>query len=63
MSEAEMEMLGFTPEDFDPIEIWPDNELSFNVFVVISTQWRVGAGGATGLDYCVLPEIWQRNSR
>lgn len=24
------------------------------------TQWRTGMGGATGLDYSVLPEIWRR---
>lgn len=26
----------------------------------MSTQWRVGFSGATGLDYGVLPEIWRR---
>lgn len=26
----------------------------------MATQWRVGMGGATGLDYGVLPEIWRR---
>ena len=26
----------------------------------MSTQWRVGPGGACGLDYNVLPEIWRR---
>lgn len=31
--------------------IWPDNELAYAVFSRLSTQWRVGAGGPTGLDY------------
>lgn len=26
----------------------------------MSTQWRAGMGGPTGLDYNVLPEIWRR---
>jgi hypothetical protein len=31
--------------------IWPENELAYGVFVRLLTQWRVGMGGATGLDY------------
>ncbi|MCK9994509.1 MAG: hypothetical protein Dbin4_03029 [Alphaproteobacteria bacterium] len=34
--------------DFD---LWPDNEMPFNIFTRIQTQWRVGMSGATGLDY------------
>jgi hypothetical protein len=26
----------------------------------MSTQWRTGVNGATGLDYGVLPEMWRR---
>ena len=36
------------------IEIWPDNLLAVNTFIAISTQWRVGMNGPTGLDYNVL---------
>lgn len=32
------------------------------MFDAISTQWRTGMGGPTGLDYNVLPEIWKRLS-
>lgn len=32
-------------------EVWPDNLQAVNVFVCMSTQWRVGMNGATGLDY------------
>lgn len=40
-----------------PTEVWPDNVAPVNVFVAMSTQWRVGPGGATGLDYGVLPQV------
>lgn len=39
------------------IEIWPDNLQSVNVFISMSTQWRVGNSGATGLDYNSLPVV------
>jgi hypothetical protein len=42
------------------VEIWPENYESFLVFTSMSTQWRVGMNGATGLDYNVLSEIWKR---
>lgn len=37
--------------DNSTIEVWPENWLPFQVFSGSATQWRVGAGGATGLDY------------
>ncbi len=40
--------------------MWPDNELSVRVFTAMGTQWRVGPGGATGMDYNALSEIWRR---
>jgi len=36
------------------IEIWPENWDVFIIFSKLGTQWRVGMGGATGLDYCAL---------
>ena len=36
-------------------DIWPDNVTAVNVFVRMLTQWRVGFGGAYGLDYNALP--------
>lgn len=65
----EVESLGLTLEDIpypaeiDPeavIEVWPENVQAYMVFDALSTQWRVGMNGATGLDYNVLPEIWRR---
>ncbi|MGZ9713899.1 DUF1799 domain-containing protein [Glaciimonas sp. GNP009] len=40
-----------------PVDIWPDNLTVINVFVAMSTQWRVGMAGATGLDYTALPHV------
>ena len=47
---------GLRPEDFeaDSFELWPENEESIDLFCEISTQWRVGMGGPTGLDYTAL---------
>jgi hypothetical protein len=34
--------------------VWPENMPAINLFSSISSQWRTGPGGATGLDYNVL---------
>ncbi|WP_416046676.1 DUF1799 domain-containing protein [Cupriavidus basilensis] len=46
-------------EDFEapPVEVWPDNVQAFEVFGQMGTQWRVGMGGAIGLDYGALPFV------
>ena len=59
MTELELQELaaaGLTPDDVapDPVEIWPETLPVYNLFASICTQWRVSAGGATGLDYNVL---------
>ena len=41
----------------DEFEVWPDNWQALDVFMSMGTQWRVGASGATGLDYGVLPDV------
>ncbi|KER01515.1 DUF1799 domain-containing protein [Photorhabdus temperata] len=41
----------------DDVEVWPDVWESFLTFQALSTQWRVGAAGATGLDYNVLHSV------
>lgn len=38
-------------------EVWSDNWPAFLLFEAMSTQWRVGTGGATGLDYNALPPV------
>ena len=53
-SDEELKALYMTREDVEDtsdFEIWPENWAPFLVFSEVSTQWRVGAGGATGLDY------------
>jgi hypothetical protein len=40
-----------------PVEVWPDNIPTISVFIAMSTQWRVGMAGATGLDYGALPAV------
>jgi hypothetical protein len=36
------------------VEVWPENWQTFRLFYDLQTQWRIGFGGATGLDYGVL---------
>jgi hypothetical protein len=43
----------------DGVEVWPDNALSVNVFTAVSTQWRTGQSGITGLDYNVFPFVME----
>jgi hypothetical protein len=39
------------------VEVWPENWPHVLLFEAMSTQWRVGPGGAIGLDYGVLPTV------
>ncbi len=50
---AELAAFGFLPDDYadETLEIWPENEESISLFSTLSTQWRVGMSGPTGLDY------------
>lgn len=53
-----MAMFGLTLDDIDEeVEVWPDNWQAFRLFNALSTQWRTGPGGATGLDYSVIREV------
>jgi len=38
-------------------EVWPGNWPAFLLFEALSTQWRVGMGGAIGLDYNAIPPV------
>ena len=55
-TEDELRDTGFVPEDYetDPLDLWPENEPAIDLFSSISTQWRTGFSGPTGLDYNVL---------
>ena len=62
-SEEELEAIGLLREDVEDtsdVEVWPENWVPFKVFNKVSTQWRVGAGGATGLDYSVVYSTMDR---
>lgn len=53
-----MAMFGLTMDDVDDdVEVWPDNWPALRLFNAMSTQWRTGAVGATGLDYSVIREV------
>lgn len=53
---AELSAFGLTPEDVEEeVGILPSIWEAFTIFSALATQWRVGASGATGLDYNVLP--------
>lgn len=48
--------MGLTPEDIDEeeVEVWPDAWPAFRLFDAMGTQWRVGPGGPSGLDYTAI---------
>lgn len=52
-----MGALGLTPDDIEAVgvEVWPDAWLGFCLFEAIGTQWRLGPGGPSGLDYTAIP--------
>ncbi|WP_370551376.1 DUF1799 domain-containing protein [Glaciimonas sp. PAMC28666] len=37
--------------------MWPDNVVITNVFIAMSSQWRIGLSGPSGLDYNALPVV------
>lgn len=41
----------------DEVELWPEHLDAVNLFDAMRTQWRMGARGAIGLDYAVLPMV------
>lgn len=53
-----MSMFGLAPGDLEEeTEVWPCNWPAFLLFNRMSTQWRVGAGGAIGLDYNCIRDV------
>jgi hypothetical protein len=44
------------------VEIWPENWAAFRLFVSMSTQWRAGMGGPTGLCYEALYPLLDRTA-
>ena len=39
------------PDDGEVCHLWPENLLPWECWHAVQTQWRMGMGGATGLDY------------
>lgn len=61
---AAWENLGIRPElrasftgPKKEIPLWPENQTPLAVFAALQTQWRVGMGGPTGLDYTAIPPV------
>lgn len=44
----------------DEIEVWPENWRAVELLIRLGTQWRVGMGGMTGLDYGVMLTMMDR---
>lgn len=60
-----MRASGYEPEDFedDEFEVWPENHAAFSLFNNLSTQWRVGFNGPTGLDYNAVYPLLDRAAK
>ena len=43
--------------------MWPDNHAAFILFNNLSTQWRIGMGGPTGLDYAAVYPLIDRAAK
>lgn len=50
--------MGLTADDIEEeeVEIWPDAWAAFRLFEALGTQWRLGNGGPSGLDYTAIPD-------
>ena len=44
------------------MEVWQPYWQAFSVFEAMSTQWRTGMGGASGLDYAAIPAVMSLGS-
>ena len=52
-----------TPDDRAEVAyLWPCNVATWQAWCAVQTQWRVGMGGATGLDYAALYPLLDRHA-
>ncbi len=55
--------MGLTRDDVtgeqDDVQVWPEHWAALELFTCLLTQWRSGFNGATGLDYAVLPVVFE----
>ena len=58
---GQLAAIGLKPSDFGPAaliqDVFPENMPAVDLFQTMDTQWRTGMGGASGLDYNVLPWV------
>lgn len=55
-----MSLWGATPGEVSPpVKVWPDVWPVLDVFSKCGTQWRTGVNGVFGLDYSVLPWLFE----
>ncbi len=49
--------MGLTADDIEveEVDVWPDAWPAFCLFEALGTQWRLGNGGPSGLDYTAIP--------
>lgn len=45
--------------DAAAVQVWPENLPTVNLFIAMSTQWRIGGVGPTGLDYGPLAAVME----
>lgn len=50
--------MGLTADDIEieEVDVWPDAWPAFCLFEAMGTQWRLGNGGPSGLDYASIPD-------
>ncbi len=52
----------FTADEVNSdVEIWPGNVETVQCFIGLSTQWKTGINGVTGLDYAAIPVVMEMN--
>jgi Phage related hypothetical protein (DUF1799) len=58
-SDADLATFGLFRNDIPEVvcEVWPENWKAFILFNRMSTQWRMGMGGAVGLDYTAIRDV------
>lgn len=59
MTEHQASLFGLKLEEIpdEEVFVWDCNWNAFTLFHALTTQWRVGMNGATGLDYGVIPSV------
>lgn len=60
ISKDELKSFGLSEDDMaETIDVWPENNLVFNIFSYLSTQWIYSMNGITGINYQSIPFIFE----